>query len=134
MLKKIINWSGVVGWAGLIFLLSHQPDLKSGLDFKWDLLFRKLAHLTEYFILTYLLSRALSQHRLKNSRVIVWALLLALLYAASDEYHQSFILNRRGAWTDVLIDSLGVFLAGWWLIRRNNNLSFLPKRLKKRFD
>ena len=33
-----------------------------------------------------------------------------LLYAISDEYHQSFIPGRSAQWQDVLIDTTGVFV------------------------
>lgn len=62
MNKKIKNWVFVFLWAGLIFFLSHQPDLRSGLPGQWDFILRKLAHITEYAILTLLLIKALENH------------------------------------------------------------------------
>ncbi len=115
---KFINWLLVFVWAGLIFFLSHQPDLKSGLATEWDFVLRKLAHLSEYAILTYLIFRALNQYQLKNSQVIGLSFLLALTYSISDEYHQSFVFARYGVWTDVLVDSLGILLMIWYLLRK----------------
>jgi len=38
---------------GLIFFLSAQPDLSTGLG-TWDFILRKLAHITEYGVLWWL--------------------------------------------------------------------------------
>ena len=109
---KVKKWFFVFIWAGFIFFLSHQPDLKSDLPGNWDFLLRKIAHILEYAILTFLLIKALSEHQLTNRRILILAISLAILYAISDEYHQSFILGREGTLRDVVIDSIGVFLAG----------------------
>jgi VanZ family protein len=39
------------------------------------------------------------------------ALLMAVLFAASDEFHQSFVEGRTSTLRDVLIDALGSTLA-----------------------
>jgi VanZ family protein len=113
VIKKIKNWILVFLWAGLIFFLSHQPDLKSGLSGQWDFILRKLAHITEYAILTLLLIKALGNYQLTNRKILITAVFLAVLYAFSDEYHQTFILGREGTVRDVLIDSIGIGLAAW---------------------
>lgn len=114
MHKIIKNWILVFVWAGFIFLLSHQPFLESGLPGQWDFALRKIAHITEYAILTLLLIRALKEHRLKVSQIIILSIVIAVFYAISDEYHQTFILGRHGVPQDVLIDSLGIFLMAWF--------------------
>ena len=95
-------WLPVLAWAAVIFAFSSIPSLSSGLG-GWDLVLRKLAHLTEYAILGALLLRATRRPWL--------ALALAALYAASDEVHQHFVEGRHGAPLDVGIDTLGA-LAG----------------------
>src|SRR5277367_2003605 len=74
-------------------------------------IFRKCAHLTEYAILALLLWRAL--HVSKN-KLPAWSwpkvggtLLLVFLYAASDEFHQSFVPTRTPLVSDVFIDTTG---------------------------
>jgi VanZ family protein len=42
---------------------------------------------------------------------VVTGALIAIAYAASDEFHQTFVEGRHGAVTDVLIDSAGVLIA-----------------------
>jgi len=113
MNKKILNWFLVFIWAGIIFFLSHQPDLKSNFPSEYDFILRKLAHITEYAVLTFLLIKAFSQYQLSAKRILFFSILLAVLYAFSDEYHQSFIIKRTGAFQDIAIDSIGIFLV--WL-------------------
>lgn len=91
----------------LIFFLSAQPDLDSGLGV-WDTILRKLAHITEYAVLTLLWGWAL---RPLTDRFAALAATIALLYAATDEFHQSFVTGRTGTPMDVVIDALGVVLA-----------------------
>jgi len=116
MKTKIKNWLLVFIWAGVIFFLSHQPDLKSNLPSEYDFILRKLAHISEYAILTFLLIRALSRYQLSPKKIFIFSIFLSILYAFSDEYHQSFIYERTGAFRDVAIDSIGIFLV--WLKKR----------------
>ena len=92
-------WLPVVLWAALIFAFSSVPDLGTGLG-GWDLALRKIAHAAEYAVLGALLARALSNPRL--------AVLVGVLYAASDEVHQAFVPGRLGSPIDVAIDAVGV--------------------------
>jgi VanZ family protein len=75
-------------------------------------LFRKCAHLTEYAILAMLLWRTI--HRPEKNFVRPWrwreagfVLAIVFLYAASDEFHQSFVPGRTALVSDVLIDTAG---------------------------
>jgi len=113
MSLKTKNWILVFIWASFIFFLSHQPFLESGLSNQWDFILRKIAHITEYAILTWLLIRALRGYQLTPSQILLLAISLSFLYAMSDEYHQTFILGRQGVPRDVFIDSFGIFLGAW---------------------
>jgi len=88
----------------VIFLLSAQPDLSTGLG-TWDTILRKAAHIAEYGLLWFLWWRAL------NYGSVLPAALIAVAYAATDEFHQHFVEGRHGAPVDVLIDAVGVSLA-----------------------
>ena len=94
---------------GLIFFLSAQPDLSTGLG-DWDLALRKLAHMAEYGLLWFLWWRALAYGN--PTAAIVGTVAIAVGYAATDEVHQSFVQGRHGTPVDVAIDALGVGLAG----------------------
>ena len=88
----------------VIFFLSAQPDLNSGLG-TLDTILRKLAHMTEFGLLALLWWRAL------NYRAVAAAAAIAVAYAITDEMHQSFVDGRVGSPVDVLVDSAGVALA-----------------------
>lgn len=98
-------------WLGLIFFLSHQPNLSSGFSPEVDFAFRKAAHITEYAVLTLLSAWALVDFNISKKKFLTLSVLIPLLYAFSDEYHQSFIVGRVGTFNDVLIDSVGIILA-----------------------
>jgi VanZ family protein len=70
-------------------------------------LIRKSAHLTEYAILGTLLWRAFSAPARPLLQTAATALLVAALYACSDEYHQSFVPARTASIRDVAIDTVG---------------------------
>jgi VanZ family protein len=101
ILRALSLWLPVVAWAALIFVLSSIPSLNSGLGV-WDLVLRKLAHTAEYAVLAALLLRALARPWL--------AFLVAVAYAASDEFHQHFVRGRAGTPRDVAIDAVGAFI------------------------
>ena len=54
----------------------------------------------------------------QNEKAILLALLLSVIYAISDEYHQSFVAQRFTSPVDVAIDSLGILVAAFWQWRR----------------
>jgi VanZ family protein len=89
---------------GLIFFFSAQPDLGTGLGV-WDTILRKAAHMTEYGVLWWLWWRALGFRRLGA------AVAITLAYAATDEFHQTFVSGRHGTPVDVVIDAAGVAIA-----------------------
>jgi VanZ family protein len=88
----------------VVFVLSAQPDLNSGLG-TVDLIGRKIIHAGTYGLLWWLWFRAL------GVRSPLPAALISIAYAISDEYHQSFVEGRHGSPIDVLIDSAGVAIA-----------------------
>ena len=73
---------------GIIFALSSQPDLNSGLG-SWDTVLRKLGHMAEFGLLWWLWRRALGRPAV--------AAAVALAYGATDEWHQSFVSGRVGS-------------------------------------
>lgn len=104
----------VLLWMGIIFILSDQEGLDgSGWHISIALLLeRKLAHVAEYAVLTGLLLRLLRAHFPKNLLVSsVAAFFIALLFAFSDEWHQTFVVGREGKLSDVMIDATGMVVA-----------------------
>jgi VanZ family protein len=103
-----------LAWMAVIFVLSAQPDLSTHLGI-WDLVGRKLAHIASYALLTWLWFWAL---RGTVARPMASAVVISLLYAVSDEYHQHFVHGRHGSPVDVAIDSIGIGLVVWWKARK----------------
>ncbi len=68
---------------------------------------RKIAHITEYLILGFLMFNLLKQYSVTN---IYYAIGLSVLYSCTDEFHQLFINGRSGSFKDVLIDTIGILL------------------------
>lgn len=82
---------------------------------------RKSAHAAEYALLAVLIYRALQLSSPEDVQKRTWTLtlfawLLAILYAASDEWYQSFVPSRTAALGDVLIDSTGA-ASGLFVLR-----------------
>jgi VanZ family protein len=99
--RVVSAWLPVVLWAALIFSFSAVPDLGTGLG-TWDFVLRKIAHVCEYAVLGLLLYRATRREQL--------AVLIGVLYAASDEFHQHFVAGRHATVRDVAIDTAGVLV------------------------
>jgi VanZ family protein len=101
----------------VIFVLSAQPDLSSGLG-TIDLILRKFVHMFVYGLLWWLWLRAF------QFRYSLLAAALTIAYAASDEFHQSFVSGRHGSPIDVLIDAVGIVIAAtiWWRTQRRLQL------------
>lgn len=68
---------------------------------------RKIAHITEYLILGFLMFNLLKQYSVTN---IYYAIGLSILYSCTDEFHQLFISGRSGSINDVLIDTIGILI------------------------
>jgi VanZ family protein len=110
-LAYLYSWLPVSFWVGLIYYLSSVPHLDSGWGL-WDFILRKIAHMVEYAVLTFLLVRAMNRTWPETARrhVMLWGGALSILYAMSDEFHQSFVPGRGPSFHDVLIDGIGVAL------------------------
>lgn len=100
-------WAAIAaGWAGAIFWASSRsrpfPFLPQGL-----LEADKLLHAGAYAVLAGLVLCALPRGRLGGARAVVIAVLVAVLYGATDEWHQSFVPNRSADPLDLAADAAG---------------------------
>ncbi|PKM93081.1 MAG: hypothetical protein CVU80_00070 [Elusimicrobia bacterium HGW-Elusimicrobia-4] len=119
-MKFIKPWLPVFVWGYIIYFLSDIPGLDTGLGI-WDLILRKGAHITEYFILTILLIRAFRRSfRMSFVFLIFCPSVISFLYAVSDEYHQTFIKNRCGTPWDILVDTVGILLVVYLYFKKGN--------------
>jgi VanZ family protein len=132
MRRFLKYWLPLLVWLGVIFfgstdLMSAEhtsrfivpflrwlnPDISLETLASIHFIIRKCAHLSEYAILALLLLRAsISMTNLKRSALILYASvwIACFLVAATDEFHQTFVVSRGASATDVMIDSAGAML------------------------
>lgn len=91
---------------------------------------RKIAHFSIYTVVGLLLMGLLFTYKIKNKNRIIITTIIGIIYATSDEFHQSFSPGRTPLFTDVCIDTLGVLL-GTFLINIFK-LILLKKSQKKK--
>ena len=126
-------WMPLIIWMTLIFIgstdvLSAEHTSRFLVPFlRWldpqiswaavnsiQIVIRKVGHLTEYAILATLIWRALrSAESWKRSTLILFTVSLvgSAVFAATDEFHQSFIPSRTSSVNDVFIDICGAAIA-----------------------
>jgi VanZ family protein len=107
-------WSPPVILMTTIFYLSSQPRFSVAEDEGLNFLVFKTLHMVEYAILYFSLFRAFHLSRFKkldDSHVLWIPAIIAILYGASDEFHQTLVPTRSGTIRDVLIDTAGILIA-----------------------
>jgi VanZ family protein len=146
-LDRARRWLPALAWAGLISFLSTGwftgdrtgavllpllaaifPQAGPEELHAWHMLIRKLAHFTEYLVLSVLLYQALRTGRGWQRRAALGALAIAACYSAIDELHQAFVMGRTGAASDSLVDVVGatagqILIAAWARMRSPRNAS-----------
>ena len=92
-------------WMAFIFTLSSVPGTNVPNLFPY---FHQAVHFVEYSVLAFLCMRAVQYHCLAWTYVRITAKTMGIViaFAASDEWHQTFILGRMGQAQTVLFDSL----------------------------
>ncbi len=130
--RKFKYWFPVIFWMAIIFWMStgtfseqntslivepllhfFMPGLSPQQIAALHGLIRKCGHVSEYFILGLLLFRYF-RGTSTESRAWRWAssaAIVVVLYAFSDEFHQSFIFTRTASIVDAGIDATGGILA-----------------------
>ena len=103
-MKAALLWGPVVLYMGIIFVVSHQPEVSipAGLT-------DKQSHSLAYTLLGILIVRALAGGfgvRV-SPRAALLGVLLTALYGASDEYHQTFVAGRSADVYDLYADATG---------------------------
>lgn len=111
--ELLANWLPALMMMGLIFWTSSQSVLPGPSDKGYDFVFKKFAHLCVYSAIALSYLRGVHAAR----RPFLLAFLLTVLWAISDEYHQSMTPLREPTFRDVLIDATGGG-AMLWLARR----------------
>ena len=87
----------------MIFLFSSQAGPESS-KISNDLIIRKLGHFSEYMALGFF------SFCYSTNIFMILSFLFSVLYASSDEFHQTFVAGRDGNIVDVVIDSSGALV------------------------
>ena len=112
--KRTLRFLPPLLWMGVIFYLSSQPGTSPSGGLLSHVVVRKIFHVLEYGML-FLLWRFAWYGKPYGTRA---AIAVSLLYALTDEFHQTFVPTRYGRLTDVLIDALGVLAFRYLLLDR----------------
>jgi len=104
---------GAMAWMSLVFLFSSLPADRLGPDSMLLDVLKKVGHCVEFGVLAVLYLYAMKGGRpVAEAGMVVFLLsfLLTVLFAATDEYHQSFTPGRHSSVVDVFIDSSGAIV------------------------
>jgi len=114
--KFLKFWFPLILYSGIIFYVSSRSDLQTPLPATQ---FDKFIHMLLYCPFGFLAAYAIGQTKPSVSGNVLWglAVLLSLLYGVSDEFHQSFVPGRYSSWSDVIADTVGGILGGYYFLR-----------------
>ena len=102
--RPLFLWGPVIAYMGLIFYISslHEAPLPQGMS-------DKSAHWLGYTGFGVTIVRALARGlpRRISMRTAIGAVVIAVVYGASDEFHQTFVTGRSAELADLAADALG---------------------------
>jgi VanZ family protein len=104
------RWGPAILVMMLIFIASATPGSDLPKFGAWDLLSKKGGHMCGYALLASAFFHALERQKQPARSRFLLPIVLACLYAATDEFHQRFTPGRTASLLDVGIDALGAIL------------------------
>ncbi len=125
MIFSFLRWWGpLLAYMLIIFLVSSASRpalLRYAPDYTW--------HFVGYFVMGLLAIRAFARGLAQpaGGKAALFGVLLALVYALSDEWHQSFVRGRVASLQDIAVDALGIVSAlavlyiYWWRLGCSSN-------------
>lgn len=123
--KILYYWLPPFVWMGVIFYFSSKQKVGVADEYVVNFIFFKTLHLIEYAALYFLLFRAFQSstvHKFTLKQSLIYPIIFAIMFAISDEIHQTFVPTREGHPRDVIIDTIGILLCFSYT---KNNLHFL---------
>lgn len=87
-----------------------EQNEREAITLRIEKVIRKIAHFSIYTAVGLLLMALISTFEMKEKNRIIISLIIGIIYASSDEIHQSFVPERSPMITDVMIDTMGVML------------------------
>ena len=133
MAKKLrfflFYWLPPISLMTIIFFLSSRQSISVGKSYEVNFVTFKSMHILEYALMFFLLFRAYYRTFTKKNKSILFflAIITTLIYAAFDEFHQTFVPTRSGALRDIGIDSIGILLS--FLYTKIHLAKLVKKRL-----
>lgn len=125
LLRAYVNQDFFIRWFSGVHFMYGQKEISIahlGVPAFLEFFVRKGAHWISYFLLGFLLCRVLWAFKIRGWRNALFALLLAVLYASSDELHQLYTARRHGTLMDVWLDGFGaacgIVVCLLWLWRK----------------
>ena len=117
--KAVTRW---LGWVSFQYGTKEISIANLGVPAFLEFFVRKAAHVISYAVLGVLVSRLLGAiFKVRGWKNALLAVGVAMLYAASDEIHQTFTSRRHGMLLDVWLDGIGAaigILLTWKYINR----------------
>jgi VanZ family protein len=112
--ESVYRWLPAIFMMSVIFMASNTPGSSIPNFGALDVVLKKAGHISIYCLLTI---AGWYGFRFEKGR---WWLvfLMVILYAVSDEFHQSFIPGRHPSWIDVTVFDgggaiLGLLISAW---------------------
>jgi len=115
MAKFIKFWFPVILYSGIIFYTSSIPNVTTPLS---EIQFDKLLHVLVYIPFGFLVARGIGSIKFSLSWKKIWLLvfLATFLYGVSDEYHQSLVPGRDSGAIDLIMDTIGGVIGGYFYL------------------
>jgi VanZ family protein len=125
LMRVLGRWCPAFLVMAAIFAFSSRPSDELPNFYFFDYLVKKGGHMTGYGLLAASYLYAFNR-RDRNSFFLAW--LLAVLYAFTDEYHQSFVPSRHPSiWDVILFDNFGAMIALGFVFWRRKLNAVVPK-------
>ena len=106
-----------------------EEEEKEIVLYRTESIIRKIAHFSIYTVVGFLLMGLLSTYKLRDKWRMIITIVIGILYAISDEFHQSFSPGRSPKVTDVYIDTLGIIVGALLVIL----IRMIYKKIKTKY-
>ncbi|HRN70830.1 MAG TPA: VanZ family protein [Candidatus Woesebacteria bacterium] len=110
----IFYWGPPIIWIIIIFIMSSRQRISIADTQVENFIIFKTLHIIEYAFLYLLLFRANFKSfskKISLNTIFTISIIGSILYAISDEVHQTFVPTRQGSIRDIGIDTIGILLA-----------------------
>ena len=111
--RRFFYWLPAIFYMGFVFFLSSQTGLPLLNYFAWQ---DKVLHVALYAPLGFLVAYGLASFGSRRN-IVLYASFLALLYGATDEFHQWWVPGRDTSVVDVVADGIGALLGGYGYVK-----------------